>query len=140
MQPVKFLAASVANIRATAATCSTVFGFLIDDSCANRSISASYDVTFVPRNLTITRRALTITVQDAHKTYGDTDPTPNFGITSGALLEGDRLTGAPSRGTGEMRSAVATAGGWMGLAMFQLAQLKADQPVLGAGGQMRVVV
>jgi hypothetical protein len=33
---------------------------------------------------------------------------------------------------GEMRSAVATKDGWIGLAMFQLAQLKPEQPVLVA--------
>jgi folate-binding protein YgfZ len=43
------------------------------------------------------------------------------------------------RAIGELRSAVATGTGWIGLAMFQLAHLKAEQPVSGAGTEMRVL-
>ena len=52
--------------------------------------------------LTVKPAALTVTVENAEKIYGDTDPAFTWKITSGALVEGDRLTDiAVTRDSGE---------------------------------------
>jgi folate-binding protein YgfZ len=54
-------------------------------------------------------------------------------VTSGTALE------QGGRTIGEMRSAARTADGWIGLAMFQLAHLKTEQPVAAQGAELRVI-
>lgn len=52
--------------------------------------------------LTVKPAALTVTVEDAEKTYGDADPAFTWKLTSGTLAEGDRLTDiAVTRAQGE---------------------------------------
>jgi hypothetical protein len=45
---------------------------------------------------TIAARPLTITADDQSRPFGQTNPPLTFGITSGNLVSGDILTGAPS--------------------------------------------
>jgi hypothetical protein len=65
---------------------------------------SNYDITFVGADFTISKRAVTLTVEaDAGqgKTYGDADPMLTYRITSGALVGSDSLSGALSRDPGE---------------------------------------
>jgi folate-binding protein YgfZ len=54
-------------------------------------------------------------------------------VASGTALE------QGGRTIGELRSAVRTVDGWIGLAMFQLAHLKTEQPVAAQGVELRVI-
>ncbi len=64
-------------------------------------VNANYNITFVPSNLTIGARAITVTADAKGKTYGDTDPTLTYQITTGALQGSDLLTGTLTRVAGE---------------------------------------
>src|SRR5207245_1508472 len=65
------------------------------------ALSSNYDLTYVGANLTITKRAITVTPDAKTKTYGDTDPTLTHKITSRSLAFTDTFTGALTRGAGE---------------------------------------
>lgn len=59
----------------------------------------NYVVDFVPSTFTITKRPITITVDNNSKQYGDDDPT--LTASSDDLAFGDLLTGSPEREEGE---------------------------------------
>jgi chorismate-pyruvate lyase len=61
----------------------------------------NYNLTFVPANLTITARAITVTADAQSKVYGTSDPVFSYQITSGSLTNGDSLSGLLSRVAGE---------------------------------------
>ena len=63
--------------------------------------NANYAITFVPANLTITQRPITITATAATKEYGAADPALTHSVTTGSLVVGDSLTGTLSRVSGE---------------------------------------
>ena len=62
---------------------------------------SNYAETYVPANLTITQRAITITADLKSKTYGDADPTLTAQVTSGTIVSGDVATGSLKRVSGE---------------------------------------
>lgn len=61
----------------------------------------NYTLTYVPADLYIARKAITVTADAKTKTYGDADPALTYQITSGNLVGGDALTGALARVAGE---------------------------------------
>jgi hypothetical protein len=61
----------------------------------------NYDLTFVDGVFTIGLRSITVTADNAGKTYGDGDPALTYQITSGSLAVGDTFTGDLVRVTGE---------------------------------------
>ncbi|MGL1889827.1 MAG: Ig-like domain-containing protein, partial [Reichenbachiella sp.] len=61
----------------------------------------NYTTTFVSDDLTITAKSIEVTSDAVSKTYGDTDPSLTYAITSGSLETGDAFTGDISRATGE---------------------------------------
>jgi hypothetical protein len=63
--------------------------------------NANYAITFVPANLTITQRPITVTADDQTKVFGSTDPPLTHLVTTGSLVGSDSLSGALSRATGE---------------------------------------
>lgn len=65
------------------------------------SAGSNYAITFVSADLTIAGIALEITSAAKSKTYGDADPALTYMLTSGALENGDVLTGALTRTVGE---------------------------------------
>ncbi|RXG11259.1 VCBS repeat protein [Leeuwenhoekiella polynyae] len=79
------------------ATGETVGEYAISSTLAN----ANYNITFVPADLTITEKAITITADAKSKVYGATDPALTYQISSGSLETGDALIGSLSRATGE---------------------------------------
>ena len=70
-----------------------VGGYPIVPSAAVGTGLANYDITYANGTLTITKRAITITANDATKAYGDavTFAGTEFAITSGALAAGDEI-------------------------------------------------
>jgi hypothetical protein len=72
--------------------------YAISSTLAN----ANYNVTFVAANLTIGQAAITVTANGGQsKKANNADPVFTYTITSGALVNGDQLTGALSRASGE---------------------------------------
>ena len=61
----------------------------------------NYNISFTGAELTINKRAITVTADSQSKVYGDTDPTLTHQITSGSLVDGDSLTGVLTRDAGE---------------------------------------
>ena len=61
----------------------------------------NYTITFVPENLTITPRSITVTADDKEKTIGDSDPALTYSITTGSLAYDDEITGDLVRDAGE---------------------------------------
>src|SRR5438876_2565626 len=68
------------------------------------ALSVNYDLTFAGANLTIDRRAMTVTAEAKSKTYGDADPGLTYQITGGSLAFSDAFTGALTRDAGENSS------------------------------------
>jgi hypothetical protein len=62
---------------------------------------SNYNETFVPENLTITQRAITITADTESKTYGDADPALTAKVTAGTIQGTDVVTGELMRQSGE---------------------------------------
>jgi len=65
------------------------------------SYGSNYTETFVPANLTIGKRAITLTADAKSKTYGDADPSLTAQVTSGTIITGDNASGSLTRATGE---------------------------------------
>jgi filamentous hemagglutinin family protein len=69
--------------------------------------AGNYDLSFIPANLTIQRRAVTLSAQSSTKTYGDTDPVLVATITAGSVGSAtvsdslNDLTGTLFRSPGE---------------------------------------
>jgi hypothetical protein len=61
--------------------------------------SGNYALTYVGANLTINKKALTVTAAAKSKTYGDADPALTYSVTG--LVGTDRLTGALARASGD---------------------------------------
>ncbi len=61
----------------------------------------NYAITYVPAEIVIAARPITITANDRYKTYGVMDPVLTWGITAGSLVDGDAVTGALARVSGE---------------------------------------
>jgi len=65
------------------------------------TFGSNYDETYVGANLTIGKRAITLTADAKTKTYGDTDPALTAQVTLGTIVTGDNATGSLVRATGE---------------------------------------
>ena len=63
--------------------------------------NSNYIVTVTPGTFTIDPKAITVTADNASKTYGDVDPALTYTVPDGALVGGDVLTGSLSRESGE---------------------------------------
>ncbi|MBX9471793.1 MBG domain-containing protein [Microcella sp.] len=61
----------------------------------------NYDTTVIPGTFTITPATISIAIDNAEKEFGTDDPTFTYEVTG--LLDGDTLSGAPSRDEGEGR-------------------------------------
>jgi hypothetical protein len=65
------------------------------------TLGSNYVITFVPANLTITQRAITVTANPQSKVLGSVDPPLTYKITTGNLVNGDGFSGSLSRTAGE---------------------------------------
>ena len=59
--------------------------------------NANYDITFVPANMSITQRPITVTAAAKSKEYGETDPALTLSVTTGSLVGSDALSGSLTR-------------------------------------------
>jgi hypothetical protein len=78
-------------------------------------LTANYDLTYIGDDLTITPRAITVTVDAKSKFPGQTDPILTYQITSGSLISGDYFTGSLVRDPGEAVGAYAITQGSLAL-------------------------
>jgi hypothetical protein len=65
------------------------------------AMKPNYDVVVVPGTLTVIPAALTVAADAQTKVAGNDDPQLTWQITSGALVEGDSVTGQLMRAAGE---------------------------------------
>jgi len=65
------------------------------------ALSSNYTLTYIPANLTIGAKAITVTADAKSKTYGDADPALTYTVTTGALVNADTFTGTLTRNPGE---------------------------------------
>jgi large repetitive protein len=65
------------------------------------TLDSNYDLTVQEGTLTIGRRTIAVTADDAGKIYGADDPTLDYTITDGSLAFDDVFSGALSRQAGE---------------------------------------
>jgi gliding motility-associated-like protein len=65
------------------------------------ALSSNYNLTYIPANLTIGKKIITVTADAKSKIYGDLDPALTYQITTGLLVNGDSFVGSLSRATGE---------------------------------------
>ncbi|WP_299125319.1 MBG domain-containing protein [uncultured Tenacibaculum sp.] len=66
------------------------------------TLGNNYTLSFVSNDLTINKKDIEVTVDAGQaKSFGTTDPTFIYRVTSGALVNGDTFTGALSRLAGE---------------------------------------
>ena len=63
--------------------------------------SGNYQITFVGANLTIEKRAITVTADAQSKTYGEADPALTYQVGGRGLVNGDSLSGSLDRAAGE---------------------------------------
>lgn len=64
-----------------------------DITVTRPSDDTNYAITYDPGQLTVTPRALTVTATDLSRIYGASNPALGYVVTSGALVNGDRLGG-----------------------------------------------
>jgi outer membrane protein OmpA-like peptidoglycan-associated protein len=63
--------------------------------------NANYSITFVPAQLTVNRRPITITAQNKTKIFGQSDPALTYEVTTGNIVRSDAFTGSITRAVGE---------------------------------------
>ncbi|MBD1392952.1 NHL domain-containing protein [Mucilaginibacter glaciei] len=91
------------------------------------AINPNYQVTYVPANLTITTRAVTVTADAKTKVYGDADPKLSYTLSSGNLIGADVFTGALTRATGESAGSYSIAKGTLAVnANYQIDYILAN--------------
>ena len=96
------------------------------------SASANYALTYVGADLTVTKRALTVTADAAGRAYGDTNPSFTYQVTTGTLVNGDALTGAlatAATGTSGIGTYAITQGTLAASANYALTYVGADLTV-----------
>ncbi len=79
----------------------TVGNYAIDATLTGALASGNYAVTLENGALTISPRAVTVSLDDLAKVYGEADPTLAWRITSGSLADGDQLSATLARDSGE---------------------------------------
>ena len=84
----------------TATTTTGVGSYTITGGTGTLS-AANYDFTSANGTLTINKRPITVTADAKTKTYGDTDPSLSYSVTSGSLVGSDTLSVALTRAAGE---------------------------------------
>ena len=86
------------TLTTSAGLTSNVGGYTI--SAAGLAASANYALTRYDGRLTITPRSITVTADNATRTYGDANPALTWQVTSGDLVNGDGLSGTLTTSAG----------------------------------------
>ncbi|MSZ96716.1 MAG: OmpA family protein [Actinobacteria bacterium] len=63
--------------------------------------NANYTVTYVPAQLTISQRPITVTAANKTKIFAESDPLLSYTVTTGNIVNSDVFTGAITRAPGE---------------------------------------
>ena len=63
--------------------------------------NANYSITFIPAQLTVNRRPITVTALNKTKIFGQSDPALTYSVTTGNIVNSDVLTGSITRAVGE---------------------------------------
>ncbi|WP_158826608.1 MBG domain-containing protein [Mucilaginibacter lacusdianchii] len=79
------------------------------------ALSNNYVLTYQAANLSIGKKAITITANAQSKTYGDADPALTYTVSSGALVGQDTFTGLLIREAGEQTGTYAIKQGTLAL-------------------------
>ncbi len=110
----KITAVTLASDGASAKSAYTAEGYSILVSNAQGSGLDNYDITYVDGKLTIEKRALTITANNATKTYGDvlTFAGSEFAVSSGSLASGDSISSVSLSSEGAAANAACAADGY----------------------------
>ncbi|NKJ39995.1 MBG domain-containing protein [Rhizobium sp. SG570] len=82
----------------TAGQYANVGSYAITDSF---SASSNYALTYVGANLSVNRRAITVTADTLSKTYGDANPALIYTVGGAGLVNGDMLSGSLSTMAGQ---------------------------------------
>ncbi len=109
MDPVlgyQITAGSIANEQYLNGTLTRVAGEYVGEydilqGTVTNANNSNYNITFISKKFTITKKPIGITVNWASKTYGEADPVFTYEITSGTMFSGDNLTGSLSREPGD---------------------------------------
>ncbi|BCG78600.1 MBG domain-containing protein [Mesorhizobium sp. 113-3-3] len=75
----------------TATTASSVGSYAITQGTLANS---NYAITYVGANLSVTKRAITVTADAGTRVYGDANPALTYQLTSGNFVNGDSLGGS----------------------------------------------
>ena len=91
------------------------------------ALPASYDLTYIGDDLTITQRPITVTADPQTKVYGDPDPALTYTVTSGSLVGTDDFSGELIRDTGDDVGTYAITQGSLALSTnYDLSYIGAD--------------
>ena len=82
------------SLSTSATTASSVGTYAITQGTL--AASSNYALTYVGANLTVTKRALTVTADALSRAYGDANPALIYTVTAGSLVGSDSLTGGLS--------------------------------------------
>ncbi len=86
------------SLATTAGQYANVGSFAITGSF---SASSNYALTYVGANLSVNRRAITVTADTLSKTYGDANPALTYTVGGAGLVNGDMLSGSLSTMAGQ---------------------------------------
>ncbi|MGE0862557.1 MAG: MBG domain-containing protein [Vicinamibacterales bacterium] len=95
---------SLSSLGAPASAAVSGSPYAIEPSAAVAGAGTSlsnYLLSYVNGELEVSARPITVTADPQTKVYGTTDPALTYSITAGSLVDGDALTGALTRATGE---------------------------------------
>jgi hypothetical protein len=85
---------SLASIGATATAGVGGSPYTITASAAMGTGLSNYAITYLPGQLTLTPRPITVAADDLSRLFGQPNPPLTFAVTSGNLVNGDSLSGA----------------------------------------------
>ncbi|MEP9380662.1 MBG domain-containing protein [Aquabacter sp. CN5-332] len=90
---------TLAGALATSATTGSGVGsYAITQGTLTDALNPNYAISYVGANLTVTQRPITVTADGVTRLYGDPNPPLTYVLTSGNLVNGDRLSGALATG------------------------------------------
>ncbi|ESZ29345.1 hypothetical protein X734_08085 [Mesorhizobium sp. L2C084A000] len=68
--------------------------YAINQGSITNTSNSNYDITYVDANFTIAKRAITVRADAKSRTYGNSNPTLTYQLTTGSLVSGDSLGGS----------------------------------------------
>ncbi|QND56473.1 MBG domain-containing protein [Mesorhizobium huakuii] len=113
----------------TATTASSVGSYAITQGTLANS---NYAITYVGANLSVTKRAITVTADARTRAYGDANPALTYQLTSGNFVNGDSLGGS-------LATTATTASGVGSYAITQGTLANSNYAITYVGGNLAVM-